>query len=111
MNEGTFNIMNNTSLSQIGVVSKLDVLNAQSSPMVDYKAIKNIYGGDFFNDIRNFGNTVWSGVKSAVPFVKNVMQVGKDLLPLVGLGEGGCKGSALVGGRRMRKKSLRDRLY
>ena len=45
-------------------------------------------------------------------FVKNVMQVSRDLLPLVGLGEeGGCEGSALVGRRRMRKKSLRDKLY
>lgn len=129
VNEGTFNVYGNTSISQIGVVSKMDVLNSHKSPAVDYKMIKNIYGGDFWSDLKSVGSDVLSGLKQGFKFAKeDVLPVVKEVAPLLalGLGEGDCpycphcKGmgcamcmgepvgqGVLVGGRRARRSRLR----
>lgn len=126
VSEGTFNIYNNTSLAQIGVVSKMDVLNSARSPILDYQMVKNITGGNFLNDLKSFGKNVYSGLKEGakdiIPIAKDIVGVAKEvgpLLPMFGLGEdeidamngeGCCGNGVLTGGKRARRSTLRSRL-
>lgn len=126
VSEGTFNVYANTSLSQIGVVSKMDVLNSVKSPVLDYQMVRNIYGGNFLSDLKNFGKSVLSGLKTGfkegIPIAKDILGVAKDvapLLPMFGLGEEdemsgeGCYGygeGVIVGGARAKRSKLRSRL-
>jgi hypothetical protein len=104
INEGTFTIENNRSISQIGVVSKNDVLNAQTnmSPFVDYYEIQDVNGGDFFSGLKNFGTRVRDWIKNAYakgkdiyekvkPYAETAYDIAKYAAPLLGFGEGeGC---------------------
>lgn len=107
VSEGTFTIENNRSVSQIGVISKQDVLDSKTSPLVDYHAIKNIYGGDFFSGFKEIAGKTLSGIQQALPYIKTGIDVAERVapyaVPLLGLGSDD-EGGALVGGKRKKKK-------
>jgi hypothetical protein len=112
VSEGTFTIMENRSIAQIGVMSKQDVLHAKSMPFVDYDMVQKYYGGDFFGSIGDFLNRVYSGVKHvasdvasgaerAVDIANKAMPIVKEIAPLVPRLRGrGTSGGNVVGGRR-----------
>ena len=112
VNEGTFNVMNNTSLSQIGVISKMDVLNSANAPIVSYKAAKHIHGANFLDDLKSVGRDVWSGVKSAIKEVKEpVKDIGEMYRSFQGRGDDSDEeGGVLVGGARMHRRKMLHRL-
>lgn len=70
ISEGVFTVLDNRSVSQIGVVSKLDVIESRMSPYVDYNVLYNIHGGNFFSSIKSFGEKVLSGLKRVHDFAK-----------------------------------------
>lgn len=121
---GTFTIENNRSISQIGVISKMDILNAKQneSPFVDYDQVHDTYTGgahgNFLSGIKNMGSEVWKFIKPALakvyrigkkiaPYAQSAYGVAKSIAPIVGplllgLGKKGKKshrrGGAYVGG-------------
>lgn len=124
ISEGTFTIENNRSYTQIGVITDKDILDSKQSPYVDYNMLKNVYGGDFLDDISRFGNTLWSGIKEVVSDVgkaipralklaneaiPDALGLAAKVAPLFGLGDhDGCmcgheqcvcghEGSGLIG--------------
>lgn len=128
VSEGTFTIMENRSVAQIGVMSKEDVLHARSMPFVDYDMVQKYYGGDFFGSIGDFLNRVYSGVKSvasdvasgaerAIDIASKAAPVVKELAPLLPMLGHGHSGGNVVGGRRrlrrggamMSRKELKER--
>ena len=118
INEGVFTIQDNRSISQIGVISRQDILDAQSSPQVDYYDVRDVQGlGDFFGDVGRFGRNVIQGIKEYAPkvarFVKDdILPIAKEvakLLPMLGLGGEGS-GGVVVGGELMNRRQLRDRI-
>lgn len=119
VSEGVFTIQDNRSISQIGVISRQDILDSQTAPKVDYYDVRNAYGlgGDFFGDLKRFAQRFAKGFKEYVPkamsFVKeDVLPIAKEvikLLPMLGLGEGG-EGGVVVGGELMNRQQLRQRV-
>jgi hypothetical protein len=131
ISEGTFTITNNRAITEIGVMTKKDILDAREAPYMDYDMIKNVYGGDFLDDISRFGNTVWSGIKGVVSDIgeaipkalrlandsfPNALGLASKVAPFVGLGEGGCEdggnliGDGVVGGRMIPRSALKHRM-
>ncbi len=109
INNGTWTISNLSSYSKVGVLSKEDILNSQTSPMIDYRTSDNIYGGAFGDRIKKFSKNMLAGIKSALPAIQKGIKVAGEIAPivapLVGLGsEGGAGvggtsfGGAAVGG-------------
>lgn len=137
VSEGTFTIENNRSVSQIGVISKMDILEAKQhqSPFIDYHDIMEVNGGNFLSGVARFGKDIWNKIK---PYVRSAVKLGKKIYPyakaawntaraiaplVVGLGEGGSQagssagayaGGELVGGesggRMVHRQHLKDRL-
>jgi len=106
VSEGVFNILDNRSVSSIGVVSKQDILDAKQhlSDYIDYEMIQEVNGGNFFSGIAKFGHNLFEKIK---PIAKKIYEIGKKIAPyvktgleiasLAGLGEGRQKGGVLVG--------------
>lgn len=119
VSEGVFTIQDNRSISQIGVISRQDILDSQTAPQVDYYDVRNAsgLGGDFYGDIKRFAQRFAKGFKEYAPkamkFVKDdVLPIAKEvikLLPMLGLGEGG-EGGVVVGGELMNRRQLRNRV-
>lgn len=134
VSEGVFNILDNRSVSQIGVVSKQDVMEAKQhlSDYVDYEMIQEINGGNFFSGIAKFGHNLVEKIrpvahkiyeigKKIAPYVKTGIDIAKFAAPFMGLGEGGVLvgdqqydypigNGAMVGGRMMSRSKLKSRL-
>lgn len=125
VDEGTWTIIDNTSLSSIGVVSHKDVLDASMRPEIDPIILDNYYGGNFFSGLKDFGEKILHGVNKAMPTLETIAQVAGPLLPLLAAGPkagalvgGGSNGYPstrdtnhnFVGGRKMRAKTIRERL-
>jgi hypothetical protein len=125
VSEGTFTIMENRSIAQIGVMSKQDVLHAQSLPYVDYDMVQKYYAGDFFGSIGDFLNRAYSGIKHVASDVasgaERAIDLGNKALPIVkavaplipGMRGKGTSGGNVVGGKRggamMSRSELRER--
>lgn len=111
VSEGVFTIEDNRSVAQIGVMTSQDVLSAQSNPFVDMKSVKSstYFGGDFFSSIGDFFSKSYEGVKKAVPVVKDVIGTAKDIAKIASMGAG-RKGGVLVGGKKMSRADLYNRL-
>lgn len=124
--EGTFTIMGLGQASRnIGVLTSLDIAEAQASPWVDYNDIQHVNGGDFFSGLYNFGKNVHDFVKGHRIISKGLLSPLGTVLDVVtglpiskplgyvskymGYGEG--QGGVLVGGQGVSKKELRRRLY
>lgn len=110
--EGTWTIENNRSVSQTGVISKLDILNSEQSPVVHYKDLDEMMGGNIFEDIA-------SGLSKGLSWVReNVIPVARDIAPIIGSlrgrGEGeGMYGSGCgeeMGGAHISRRHLRRRI-
>jgi hypothetical protein len=110
VSEGTFTIRNNNCISQIGVISRREILaSTQNQSMyADYNDIVDAYGGDFWSGLKHFGEKIFHGIKTAykkiapavkkaAPYVKKGINVAKKIMPLLGLGESGY-GSAIAYG-------------
>lgn len=79
VSEGVFTVLDNRSVSQIGVVSKLDVIGSRMSPFVDYNMLYNIHGGSFWSSLKSFGNKVLHGLERVHDFVKQNQLISKGL--------------------------------
>lgn len=130
ISEGTFTITNNRSFTEIGVMTKKDILDSKNAPYVDYNMLKNVYGGDFLDDISRFGSMFWNGLKGVVSDIGNAVPNALSLAnqsipnalglvskvgPLIGIGEGeecgsGLIGDGVVGGRMIKRHQLRRKM-
>lgn len=113
-------VSNGSAVQQIGVLSQTDILDASNYPEVGKIKIDSIYGGSFLSDVGNFfgsvGKSIYSGVKSAAPYLKQGFEIAKEAAPYVkgavdlaktfGAGEGGV----IVGGRRVPRRKLQQNL-
>lgn len=101
--DGILTIQNNSTLAQIGIVSKQDALTAPTRYDLSFNAVENMYGGNFFTKVRD-----WFKNK-AIPWVKEhgpqIAKVASMAAPLVGLGAHGE-----LGGASIKRRSLRHRL-
>ncbi len=102
--EGSFTLTGNSSVTQIGIVSKSDIEKAQQNPMVDYEAARGIYGGGSF-----FGDLL-SKVKSVLPSLpqaaKSAAKIGcKFLGDGVTGGNMYVEGGTPTGGKRRKNKN------
>lgn len=120
VSEGTFTVSSiGSAQHQQGVVGKMDVLDAQKMPGVNYRDLQSLNGGDFLSSLRDFGSKINNFLKQSkivstvgkalgtvgVPFASTVGNVASSL------GYGGCDGGvAIQGGKRMTKKQMRSRL-
>ena len=118
--EGVFSIVNQRSVTQIGAISKDDVLKSDDAPVLSYEAYKaSLEGGTFSEDLDWALKNPWDNV---------IKPVAKELLPvalsgakkLAGLGMdeemGGTVygaamyGGAKSGGKMMSRKDLKRKL-
>lgn len=96
---GTFTIENNRSISQIGVISKMDILNAKQneSPYVDYDQVHDTYTGgahgNFLSGIKQFGSEMWKYIK---PGLAKAYRLGKKIAPYAQAAYGVAKSVAPV---------------
>jgi hypothetical protein len=101
--EGILTIQDNSTLAQIGVVSKQDALTAPIRYDICFSAMEAMYGGNFFTKVRD-----WIKNK-AIPWVKEhgptIAKVASTVAPLIGLGEG--SGGASLSRRRVRSRLQR----
>lgn len=136
VSEGSFTVtgMGNAS-TNVGVLSPQDVLNAKQLPMLNYAMVEDHYGGDFFSGLKKFlGNAnkflqdskILSTAASVIPHP--IAQVGSNVLKNLGYGydkyggfdqyggvaEGGevlgAGEGVFVGGRRINRESMKNRL-
>src|SRR5690606_28863013 len=85
VSEGVFNILDNRSVSQIGVVSAQDILDAKQhlADYVDYETIQEINGGNFLSGISKFGHNILERIR---PIAKKIYEIGKKVAPYVKTG-------------------------
>lgn len=120
-NPGLYNIEPATQAinTNLGIVTKSDVLNASLSPHVDYHLIREMYGGDLTSDIKAFGQKLSAFANKAAPYVKrgtelavkygpqvvnavkNAATYAPELAALVGLG------GDMEGGKRRKRRARR----
>jgi hypothetical protein len=120
--EGTFTISGlGRAHTQIGVISSKDILDAASSPFINYNDVQDVNGGDFLSSLKQFGESILSGLRTAHDFIKNnkilskglsfiphpLGQVGSKVAEALGYGDGE---GVMVGGKMMSRESLRSRL-
>lgn len=124
VNSGTVSMVNGSFMHQVGVFSAQDVLNLENkgSPMVPYEKDASVYGGSWWDSVKNF----FTGVRDKIkPYASPIL----DFIPhpgvqaarkVVGLGgkkrkaapkkKRGGDGGVLVGGEMMSRDMLHDRL-
>lgn len=74
--EGAFNIIDGSSATMIGVLSRQDVLNAQPIPSISYGDQNAVFGGSFFSKVRDALGRVHGFVKQ-----NRLISKGLQLLP------------------------------
>jgi hypothetical protein len=113
VSEGTFTIEGlGKASTNIGVITSQDILDAQAQPWVDYYDVQQVNGGNFLSGLKSFGNKLWKYARDNKIVSKGLKaiphpyaQVAAPVAEALGLGSG-----VMVGGKRMNRKSLRDRL-
>lgn len=112
VNEGSFTIPAlGRSVSQLGVLSKQDVLNARQQSGIDYRTVESVNGGDFLSGLKEFGANLLQGLKDAAPYILKGVETAAKIAPLLlaagedeSAGEGMMRRRAgegvVVGGRR-----------
>lgn len=78
-NEGTFTIQNNSAYSQIGVISKQDVLSAQEQSGINYNELKYMAGAAFF---KNFGRKMKNTLRKLASYAKPAIGTARELAPI-----------------------------
>jgi hypothetical protein len=107
--EGTMLIETNHAMLATGVVTRQDVISSLNAPEVPFVATEKIYGGgSFWGDLKKFASSAFSAAKSAPKYIKEGIQLAKDIAPyaqaarsFVGVGGRGRRrkrGGVLVGG-------------
>jgi len=124
--EGTFTIQSMGQASiNIGVITPTDVLDCQESASINYADVEEVSGGDFFSGLKAFGTKLLPYLRMAHDYIKEnkLLSKGLSYIPhpagkaastvasVLGYGEGEGEGEGvLVGGRRLQKKQLHNRL-
>jgi len=111
--EGAFNIVNGQCTQQLGVVTSQDVMNAMAgAPEIPYAQTKHVFGGSFWDTLKDIGSTVVQNIPAAINLAKQVA-------PLFAAGmrkksrrvsrrRGGIhSGGIISGGRRRSRKATR----
>ena len=130
VNEGVFTIENNSSYSQIGVISRTDILNAAKQEGINYEDLKFMAGAGgnifrnfnrklkyIFSNIRKYAPQIAKAAKTAAPYVSKLLAAGytmdeaNDLAGSAYVGGRG-KGGILTkrGGKRISSRQLRKML-
>lgn len=116
VSEGTFTIEGlGKASTNIGVITSQDIMDAQSSPWVDYNDVQDVNGGNFLSGLKSFGSKLWSFVKDNKLLSKGLKAIphpyAQAAAPFAeSLGLGGVRAGVVVGGKSMSRRSLRDRL-
>jgi hypothetical protein len=114
--EGAFDVIDGACSHNIGILSHNDVMNAKENPMVTYKKVESIYGGDFFSSLKNFfGNTLPNVAKKLLPIAADVLpgpygQAARIASKVIGgrrKKRGGVLSGDMYGGRRMGARRLK----
>lgn len=117
------------SSTNIGVITSKDILDCQSKPFVNYQDIMDVNGGNFWDSIKNFGSKVNDFLKQH-QIVSTILNspAGKLLdattgLPIArfaapiaqhfgyGVNAGVTAGNTVLGGAKLSRKQLKDRIY
>ena len=87
---GTFSVINNLMVPQIGVLTGKDIVTAKKGFEVEYSMMHEGYGGNFFKSFKRFSGTVARKVQQAIktgkkiaPHVIKAAKVVKDVLPIL----------------------------
>lgn len=101
--EGTFTVDNGVAYLNQGILTHEDVLKSKEHRLPAYVDPESIYGGSFFSDVGDFFRSIPSKVKSVLPYVKEGIDVAKDVASLA---------RAVRGGKRkgMTRAQLRKQL-
>ena len=86
VSEGSFTVINQNAVTQIGVVTKQDVLDAHHIPGINYHTVRAVHGadfGDFLSGLKGFGEKVFQGLRQAAPVLKEVGKVANAVAPLI----------------------------
>lgn len=129
ISEGTFTVVQSGSaVTQLSVISSQDVLNARSSPFVDYTDVEDVNGGNFFSGLKKFGKGALDAAQKTNRFLRDTKAISKvsgvlsDIPGPVGsvagpvhavssmLGYGYDNGGVLLGGQRASRSDMRKRL-
>jgi hypothetical protein len=136
VNVGVFTIANQRSVSQIGVLSRNDVLNASNAPEISYhRYVNELEGGTFMDDLQMVLNSPWESIIKpvgkavlplAVPLAKKLLGVGEtsggmdememememegDAMKKMKKGKAMRSAGILVGSGKMSRNELKKRL-
>ena len=118
VNSGTVSMVNGSFMHQVGVFNSQDVLNLdnENAPVVPYVKDISVYGGNWLDSVKNWLVNARDKVK---PYLSPIL----DFIPdprvqaarkVIGVGArrkmSKKRGGVLVGGKKMSKDMLRDRL-
>jgi hypothetical protein len=115
VSEGTFTVEGiGKASTNIGVISSQDILDAMSSPWVDYNDVQCVNGGNFLSGLKSFGNKLWKFAKETKAISKGLRavpnpyaQMGATAAESLGLGY--MDGGVAIGGRRKKGGMILDR--
>lgn len=94
--EGTFTIEGlGRASTNIGVISSQDILDAKSSPFVNYKDVEHVNGGNFLSGLKDFGRKLYTGLRESKA-ISNILgaipnqytQIAAPIARSLGFGEG-----------------------
>ena len=104
VSEGTFTIEAlGKSMTQLGVISRQDVLDARRSPFVNYKDVQQVNGGNYLSGLKEFGSKLFHGLQDSKAISKGlrslssvpspfgqIASVAAPIAEAFGFGEGGA---------------------
>ena len=113
--EGTFTITGlGSAVHQLGVISKKDVIDAQTQPGVSYRDIQSVNGGNFLTGFRDKIDSFLrnsKAISTLAPLIPGAGPYVSKIASNLGYGYGGCEsGGVAVGGKRLTKAQLRKTL-
>jgi Major capsid protein V20 C-terminal domain/Sputnik virophage major capsid protein 1st domain len=79
VNEGVFTIENNSAYSQIGVISKTDVINANQQEGINYNDLKYMSGASIF---KNFGRKLSNTLRKISSYTRKGVKVAREIAPI-----------------------------
>jgi hypothetical protein len=106
VSEGTFTIPAlGKSMTQLGVISRQDIINAKQSIFLNYKDVQEVNGGNFLSGLKDFGKKLFSGLRENKTISKlltsaqalpppygELAMIGAPIASALGFGEGEGEG-------------------